>query len=96
MGEQAPQIQKTALHDRHVAAGAEMVQTDYGAVVPDHYTDPPDEVRAVRQRAGVLDISHLGRIRIRGDGALELMERLCTADVAHQEACRVPEAWRVQ
>jgi aminomethyltransferase len=42
-------------------------------------------VRAVRERAGVADVSHCGRIRIRGDGALDLLERACTADAPRQE-----------
>lgn len=53
--------------------------------VPLSYRGVLDEVREVHRRAGLFDVSHFGRIRIRGDGALELLERACTADVAHQE-----------
>ncbi len=56
-----------------------------GWAVPVSYGYPLDEARTIRSRAGVFDLSHLGRIRIRGNGALELLERVCTADVAHQE-----------
>jgi aminomethyltransferase len=56
-----------------------------GWALPLHYGDPLAEAEAVRRRAGVFDVSHLGRIRVRGDGALDLLERVCTADVARQE-----------
>ena len=56
-----------------------------GWLMPLSYRGVIDEVRQVRRRAGVFDISHLGRIRIRGDGAPDLLEHLCTADVIHQE-----------
>jgi len=56
-----------------------------GWSMPLHYGDWAAEVRHVRSRAGVLDVSDTGRIRIRGDGGLELLERTCTADVARQE-----------
>lgn len=72
------------LDPQHQAAGAVM-GTEGGLSVPLHYGDPADEARAVRAAAGLLDLSHLGRIRIRGDGALDLLERVCTADVAGQE-----------
>ncbi len=53
--------------------------------MPLHYGSVFDEVEAAASRAGVMDLSHLGRIRLRGDGALELLERVCTHDVARQE-----------
>ena len=49
------------------------------------YRGAPVEAAEVRGRAGVFDLSHLGRIRIRGDESLDLVESLCTADVIHQE-----------
>jgi len=80
----ADDMHKTPLHDAHLAAGAAMTQRD-GWLVPEHYGDVDAEIDAARSRAAVFDASHLGRIRIRGDGALELLETHCTADVAHQE-----------
>jgi len=75
---------KTALHDRHVAMDAEMV-CGGGWLMPRRFRDVAEEVAEVRRRAGVFDISHVGRIRIRGDEALETVERACTADVIRQE-----------
>ncbi len=75
---------KPALHDRHVEAGAVM-GAEGGWAVPMHFSGVAAEVAAVRQGAGVADISHVGRLRLRGNQALDALERLCTIDVAHQE-----------
>ncbi len=56
-----------------------------GWAMPMNFGSGLEEARITRKRAGIFDVSHLGRLRIRGDGALELLERVCTADVAHQE-----------
>jgi len=75
---------RTCLHDKHLAAGAEMSVCD-GWEMPRSYGDPAGEYRALHERAAVTDLSCVGRIRIRGDGALDLLEHLCTADVTRQE-----------
>ncbi|MHC4564070.1 MAG: hypothetical protein ACYS8X_15035 [Planctomycetota bacterium] len=77
-------LHTTALHDAHVKAGAQLTTCD-GWLLPEHFGDVEAELTAVRTRAGAIDSSHLGRIRIRGDGALDLLERALTADAAHQE-----------
>lgn len=73
-----------ALYDKHIAAGATMGE-EAGWQAPLSYAGSLEEVATIRRRAGVLDISHVGRLRIRGDSALELLEKLCTHDVARQE-----------
>lgn len=78
------ELNKSVLHDAHVAAGATMVERD-GWLIPADYGDVDAEVAALRDGAGVFDASHLGRLRIRGDGALALLETVCSADVARQE-----------
>ena len=75
---------RTALFEKHVAMEATM-GLDGGWEMPMAYAGAIDEVSRVRDSAGVLDISHVGRIRIRGDEALDLVERVCTADVVCQE-----------
>jgi len=77
-------LHKSALHDRHVALGAEMGEAA-GWEMPLSYGDAEGEAAAVRERGGIADVSHFGRVRIRGDAALDLLERACTADVARQE-----------
>ena len=76
--------QTLALGKQHEAAGAVMGQ-EGGWTVPMSYAGAIAEAEAVRRRAGVMDVSSIGRLRIRGDGALTLLERVCTADVARQE-----------
>ena len=75
---------KPALHDQHVALDARMAP-EAGWRMPLSYRGALDEAVGVRRRAGVFDVSHCGRIRIRGDGALDLLERACSCDVVHQE-----------
>jgi len=78
------ELLKLPLHDRHVDAGANM-GVEGGWEVPLSYGGAVSEAAEVRRFAGVFDISHVGRIRIHGDQALDLVERLCTADIVHQE-----------
>ncbi len=80
----ADSLLRTPLYDAHLAAGAKMGE-EGGWAMPMRYAGVIDEARQVHRRAGVLDVSHLGRIRLRGDGALDLLERVCTAGVAGQE-----------
>jgi aminomethyltransferase len=54
-------------------AGWEM-PVRYGGVIAEH--------RAVRGAAGAFDVSHMGQIETTGPGALDLLSRLCTNDVA--------------
>ena len=78
------ELLRTALHAKHLAAQAEMGEV-CGWEMPLHYGDPQAEYERARARAAVMDVSHIGRIRVRGDGAVDLLERLCTADVGRQE-----------
>jgi sarcosine oxidase subunit alpha len=66
---------ETTMHDRHVVAGAEFMWAgDWRR--PHHYTTPEDEVDAVRNRVGLIDVSTLGKFRVKGPGSVELLERL--------------------
>ena len=53
-----------------------------GFDMPVVYASILDEHRAVRTRAGLFDVSHMGELRLRGPAALELAQRLFTNDVA--------------
>ncbi len=74
-------LQTTPLHDRHLALGAKMAPFG-GWDMPIHYTGILDEHRAVRQAAGLFDVSHMGEFRVRGPQALDLAQALVTNDVA--------------
>ncbi|HSP65574.1 MAG TPA: glycine cleavage system aminomethyltransferase GcvT [Candidatus Deferrimicrobium sp.] len=71
---------RTPLYDRHVAAGARMVDFA-GYDMPLQYSGIRDEHVAVRERAGIFDVSHMGEVRLRGPGAVDFVQRLVTNDV---------------
>ena len=76
-----PPLKKTALNEAHRRLGARMV--DFGGWdMPIQYTGPIDEHLAVRQDAGVFDVSHMGEIEIRGPQALALVQYVTTNDAA--------------
>ncbi|MBV8195843.1 MAG: glycine cleavage system aminomethyltransferase GcvT [Candidatus Dormibacteraeota bacterium] len=75
---------RTPLYDRHVAAGGRMVEFG-GYEMPLQYSSIREEHVAVRTRAGLFDVSHMGRLTVGGDGALPSLQRLATNDVAKLE-----------
>ncbi|MDP7288007.1 MAG: glycine cleavage T C-terminal barrel domain-containing protein, partial [Phycisphaerae bacterium] len=78
------QSQKLPLDAAHLAFDATMGK-EGGWDVPLSYSGALDEAAETRRLACVFDISHVGRIRVRGRDALNLVEKLCTTDVVHQE-----------
>ncbi|MEV0648354.1 glycine cleavage system aminomethyltransferase GcvT [Phytomonospora sp. NPDC050363] len=73
---------RSPLHDRHVAAGAKFAEfggwdmpLEYagGGVIAEH--------TAVRTGVGVFDVSHLGKVDVRGAGAAEFVNRCLTNDL---------------
>jgi aminomethyltransferase len=50
--------------------------------MPLQYSNMRDEHLAVRTRAGLFDVSHMGRLSVGGEGALESLQRVVTNDVA--------------
>ena len=75
---------RTPLYERHVAAGARMVEFG-GFDMPLQYTTIRDEHIAVRTRCGLFDLSHMGEVRFSGDGALDAVQNLVTNDVSRLE-----------
>jgi aminomethyltransferase len=74
-------LKRTALYDRHVALGGRMV--DFGGwEMPQQYSTIRDEHFAVRQSAGLFDVSHMGRLRVEGEGAEAYLQGLLTNDMA--------------
>ena len=74
-------LKTTPLHDRHLALGAKMAAFG-GYDMPIQYTGILDEHAAVRQHAGLFDVSHMGEFRLRGADALALAQHLVTNDVS--------------
>ena len=88
MSEAGGPLARTPLWPRHQAAGAKLVPFA-GFDMPVVYTSILEEHRAVRTRAGLFDVSHMGEVRLRGPGALELAQNLLTNDVVGAEIGRV-------
>ena len=74
-------LKRTPLFDRHVALGARMVEFG-GWEMPVQYSGIVDEHAAVRQAAGLFDISHMGEVEVRGPDALAFLQHIATQDVA--------------
>jgi aminomethyltransferase len=72
-------LQKTALFAAHQKLGARLV--DFGGWnMPVQYSGIIEEHKAVREAAGVFDISHMGEFFIGGSGALAFLNGLLTND----------------
>src|ERR1035441_8885003 len=74
-------LRRTALFDRHVAAGAKMVDFA-GWEMPVQYEGVRQEHIAVRNSCGIFDVSHMGEIETSGPQALDLLQRLLSNDVS--------------
>ncbi len=74
-------LKRTPLYDSHVALGGRMVDFA-GWDMPVQYSGPLPEHMAVRQAAGLFDVSHMGEIDVIGADALSLVQRLTTNDVS--------------
>src|SRR5256886_15601054 len=77
----APQLERTPLHDRHVAAGARLVPFA-GWEMPVQYTGIREEHVAVRRAAGVFDVSHMGEVETAGPDAEAFLQRVLSNDVS--------------
>jgi aminomethyltransferase len=74
-------LKRTPLYDAHVSIGARMVDFA-GWQMPVQYAGPIQEHMAVREAAGLFDVSHMGEIEIRGVDALPLVQRISTNDAS--------------
>ncbi len=78
------ELKKTPLYDLHVSLGAQMIPFG-GWTMPARYRDILEEHRAVRDRAGLFDVSHMGEIMVRGISAEGLVQGLLTNDISGLE-----------
>ena len=81
MATEAPTMRRTPLYDKHAELGAKMVPFA-GYEMPIQYEGIVAEHRAVRGRAGLFDLSHMGEFFVRGRGAGETLDRLVSSDIA--------------
>ena len=72
-------LQKTPLYDEHLAAGGRMVPFA-GYSLPVQYTSLAEEHTAVRTKAGLFDVSHMGEVFITGPQAFDFVQNLSCND----------------
>ncbi|MCK8059639.1 MULTISPECIES: glycine cleavage system aminomethyltransferase GcvT [unclassified Fusibacter] len=77
-------LKRTPLYDAHVAAGAKMVPFA-GWEMPIEYTGLVDEHTAVREAAGLFDVSHMGEVEVKGADAFNFVQYLVSNDVSTLE-----------
>jgi len=70
-------MKKTSLNDLHRSLGARCVEFG-GWSMPVQYGPILDEVRTVRNRAGLFDLGHMGRLRVEGPDAVALVDAVAT------------------
>ncbi len=80
-------LKKTPLHSTHRRLGAKLVEFA-GWEMPVQYAGVIAEHTAVRGRAGLFDVSHMGEVEIRGAGALDLCQRITANDVSRMTSAQ--------
>lgn len=75
------EVLNTPFIQKHIALGAKMAPFA-GYNMPISYTGINDEHAAVRNSAGVFDVSHMGEFILRGDHALDLIQRVTSNDAS--------------
>lgn len=74
-------MKQTPFTPKHLALGAKMAEFA-GYNMPISYAGINEEHAAVRNNAGVFDVSHMGEFILKGPHALELIQRLTSNDAA--------------
>jgi aminomethyltransferase len=86
--------QKTALFNKHIEAGAKMVDFA-GWEMPIQYTGIIDEHNTVRNAAGIFDVSHMGELFVSGKDSANFLQKTVPQDIAKMplgkaEYCQLP------
>lgn len=74
-------MKNTPFTNKHIALGAKMAEFA-GYNMPISYTGINDEHAAVRNNAGVFDVSHMGEFILKGDYALDLIQKVTSNDAS--------------
>ena len=74
-------MKQTPLIEQHRAHGAKLVDFA-GWEMPIQYASVVDEYQTVRGKAGLFDVSHMGRVSVSGSGSLAFLQRMTTNDLA--------------
>ena len=78
-------LKTTPLHDRHVALDGKMVPFAGYSMPVQYPTGIKAEHAAVREAAGIFDVSHMGEFILRGPGALDLVQRISVNDASRMD-----------
>ncbi|MEE2947126.1 MAG: glycine cleavage system aminomethyltransferase GcvT [Verrucomicrobiota bacterium] len=84
MVEEKTNLKRTPLYDAHIALGGRIVEFG-GWKMPVFYSGITPEHHAVRQAAGLFDISHMGEFMFDGPDALKFLNQLLTNDLTKLE-----------
>jgi aminomethyltransferase len=74
-------MKNTPFTQKHIELGAKMAEFA-GYNMPISYSGINDEHHSVRRSAGVFDVSHMGEFMLKGENALELIQRITTNDAS--------------
>ncbi len=74
-------LKRTPLYEQHRALGARLVEFN-GWEMPVQYSSILEEHQAVRTRAGLFDVSHMGEFKVEGGEALAFLQYLVPNDVS--------------
>jgi aminomethyltransferase len=77
----ATSLKRTPLYEEHRVLGARLVEFS-GWEMPVQYGSILEEHRAVRTRAGLFDVSHMGEFKVEGPGASAFLQHLVPNDVS--------------
>ncbi|MBM3146623.1 MAG: glycine cleavage system protein T, partial [Actinobacteria bacterium] len=80
-----PALRRTALCDRHVAAGARLIEFGGWEMPVQYPTGIVEEHLATRRHAGLFDVSHMGRFVFGGPGAVPFLQLALTNNCAGLE-----------
>ena len=73
-------LQRTSLYEAHQKLGGKLIEFG-GWEMPVQYTSITDEHLAVRNAAGIFDISHMGEVTVSGAAATEFLNKILTNDI---------------
>jgi aminomethyltransferase len=74
-------MKNTPFTEKHIALGAKMAEFA-GYNMPISYSGINDEHHSVRKNGGVFDVSHMGEFILKGENALDLIQRVTTNDAS--------------
>lgn len=81
-------MKRTEIYDKHVKLGAKIVPFA-GYEMPVQYAGVKEEHLAVRSGVGIFDVSHMGEFYVKGDKAVELLQKVTTNDVTKLEPGKI-------